>query len=167
MKLRNLLLVPALLVALCLGLVGCVAAQGGSSEQLIRSELPKFPAPAAQLERPELPPPPAPSQYRNVQADSAVRVLARLNAEKDYIKGFRVQVYAGSSEERANSVKGIARGLLLDENVYVRFEDPYFRVKAGDCWDRLEAYRIYVKLKGTFPTALIVPDDKVYIRKLN
>jgi hypothetical protein len=54
------------------------------------------------------------------------------------IAGFRVQLASTRNEEEARAIK---RGALLDfeDNVYLTFDNPYYKVRLGDFISRYEA----------------------------
>lgn len=54
------------------------------------------------------------------------------------ILGFRVQIFASSTEKNASKVADDAR-TTLDENVYVDHIVPYYKVRIGDCLTREDA----------------------------
>ncbi len=52
--------------------------------------------------------------------------------------GYRVQLISTRDGEEARSVKRDAV-LAFEENVYVAFDNPYYKVRIGDCSSRYEA----------------------------
>lgn len=99
------------------------------------------------------------------QNDVSKRLNARLDsmAEKNqklkYAQGYRVLVYSGNSSEEATKARDKVYEILPDANIYTVYKQPTFRVKVGDCFDRLEANSVYIKLKSNFTNALVVPDQ--------
>jgi len=92
----------------------------------------------------------------NLKIDS----LAAKNKRMKFAQGFRVLVYTGNSSEEVKKIKAKLRGILLsDEEIYDEYKQPTFRLKAGDCYTRLEAFYILNKLQKDFPNAIIVPDQ--------
>ncbi len=73
-------------------------------------------------------------------------------------KGYRINLYSGTSREEATIIKKKAE-LIISGDVYIQFRTPNFRVKAGDAINRLEASYLLSQLKNEFPGAVIVPDD--------
>lgn len=92
--------------------------------------------------------------------------LAILNNSVPYY-GYRIMLYTGSDRKKAIFERGRALKLLeeTDTRVYMHYQRPYFKVKAGNFYDRTTAFPTYKKLKAIIPTALLVPDiielDKV------
>jgi hypothetical protein len=91
----------------------------------------------------------------NARVDS----LAVKNKRMKFAQGFRVLVYTGNSREEVKKVRLKLRTLLEEEPVYDEFKQPTFRVKAGDYYNRLDAYYTLSKLQKDFPNAIVVPDQ--------
>ena len=83
--------------------------------------------------------------------------ISRKNQNLRFAEGFRVQVYSGPSREEANMARDKVLDIIPDVDVYPIFRQPVFRVTVGDYTDRLEANSAFVKLRGDFPNAILVP----------
>jgi hypothetical protein len=68
--------------------------------------------------------------------------------ETRYMEGFRVQVMASSTEEGANKEAAQARAMIPEENVYVTYEAPYWKVRVGDCDIRQDAEYLKERLQN-------------------
>jgi hypothetical protein len=79
--------------------------------------------------------------------------------------GFRVQVYVGKDREEASRIKGICLNLEKDEEAYLDYDRPNYRVKVGNFLNREDAKELYKKLKRRFPEAMIVPDQVTVIKQ--
>jgi hypothetical protein len=91
----------------------------------------------------------------NARMDS----LSARNKKMKSAQGFRVLVYTGNNSEEVKKVKLKLRSLLTDDAVYDEYKQPTFRIKAGDCYSRLDAYYVLNKLQKDFPNAIVVPDQ--------
>ena len=60
------------------------------------------------------------------------------NSGPDEVQGYRVQLIATRDEEEARSVRRDAL-LSFDERVYLVYDNPYYKVRVGDCLSRYEA----------------------------
>lgn len=109
-------------------------------------------------------------QTTNVKATAPTNDVTKgLNAKIDSIsqknkkikiaEGFRIMVYTGSSSEEVRKIKEQVKLLLPGETVYDQYRQPTFRVKVGDCFNRIEANNLLVSLQKDFPNAIIVPDQ--------
>lgn len=84
-----------------------------------------------------------------------------VNNEIEYTKGFRIQIYAGSSLELANDAKADFLQSIDDDNcpVYQIWNPPHFRVRVGDFLSRGAAMSKVANIRGIFPDAFIVSDE--------
>lgn len=94
----------------------------------------------------------------NEPLDEFLEKVSERNAESNTYQGFTVQVYTGSSREKANESKNMVYNLLPDASPTISFDPPNYKVKVGEFTDRLEAQPTYTTLKGNFPVVLIVPE---------
>lgn len=102
-------------------------------------------------------------------------ITANLNKILDYkpdeptIKlekpGFRVQVYAGKDRDEAQRIRGMCLNMKFDDQAYLHYDRPNYRVKVGDFLTREDARELYRQLKKRFPEAIIVPDIVTVIKK--
>lgn len=88
------------------------------------------------------------------------KVIVKLNKP-----GFRVQVYAGKDREEASRIKGICLNMKKDEDAYLDYDRPNYRVKVGNFLNREDAKALYKDLKRRFPEAMIVPDQVTVIKQ--
>jgi hypothetical protein len=72
------------------------------------------------------------------------------------IQGYRVQLIATRDEEEARSVKRDAL-ISFDERVYLVYDNPYYKVRIGDCLSRYEADTLQEKaVQKSFVEAWVV-----------
>ncbi|MEJ2004321.1 MAG: SPOR domain-containing protein, partial [Cyclobacteriaceae bacterium] len=76
----------------------------------------------------------------------------------DFVDGYTIQIYTGSSSDDARKLRGKAISLMDDDDVELFYDEPNFKVKVGQYFSRLEAQGDYGKLKEEFPMAIIIPD---------
>jgi Na+-transporting methylmalonyl-CoA/oxaloacetate decarboxylase gamma subunit len=79
----------------------------------------------------------APSSYVEQEVPANVE-------ESDIAPGYRVQIFASSSLEKAEEVAGKARS-LFSERVYVEYSAPLYRVRAGNFTSKEDALRFREK----------------------
>ncbi len=99
--------------------------------------------------------------------NSRLDSIAAKNRKLKYAQGYRVIVYSGNSSEEARQAKEKVYEILPNADIYTVYKQPTFRVKVGDCFDRLEANSLYIKLKKDFSNALVVPDQINIIKEQN
>jgi hypothetical protein len=108
---------------------------------------------AARAEAPE------PTQHVTQDMERLLAQIAQTNERIVTAQGYRVQVYSGNSREEANAIKQRIYNRYPGVNVYISYAQPSFRVKAGDYLQRLDAQKLYARLKNEFPVALIVEEQ--------
>lgn len=96
--------------------------------------------------------------------DEAQSIINGLNSQSkpDYIRGYRVGLYFDNGQDaRANAefVKRKFKNLYPHIKVYVNYENPYFKVAAGDCISQEEAVMLLEEVRPSFPKAFIQRDD--------
>jgi hypothetical protein len=102
-------------------------------------------------------------------------ITKKLNRMLDYVPekvtvkiskpGYRVQVYVGKDRSEASSAKGRALNMQSDEEAYLDYDRPNYRVKVGNFLTREDARELYKHLKRRFPDAMIVPDQVTVIKQ--
>lgn len=98
------------------------------------------------------------------EAAGAVQRAARDHA-RNRLRGYRVCVYIdnGQSGQDARAGAVAARNLLAehfpDVRVRMVYENPYFKVKAGDCLTAEEAIILKGRLSSVFPNAFPIREE--------
>ena len=80
----------------------------------------------------------------------------------DKVDGYRIQVTAFSgnnSRNRAESERSIFKSNFPGISVYLSYSEPYFKLRVGDYFTRMEAYKDLKRIQLTYPNAYIVPDN--------
>lgn len=93
----------------------------------------------------------------NEQVDSVLDSIDALNSMRKYIPGFTIQIYSGTNKEDANNTKK----KMLDElemRTDLLYEQPKWRVKTGKYFTTIEAQKDLVKIRRSFPNAILVPE---------
>lgn len=107
---------------------------------------------------------PMPTNTVNQELENALSAIAERNKQIQYAQGYRIQLYSGNDRAQANQIKDKIYSNYPGTNVYISYVQPSFRVKVGDFTERLEAMKLYAKLKDEFPIALIV-QEQINIQK--
>jgi hypothetical protein len=109
------------------------------------------------------------STFVKVKSDPSVDSLIERNIEANKaangIQGYRVQIFFGSERKAANDAKTKFLQMMPEEEVYLIYQQPYFKVRVGDYRTRLEAEAVYRKLLYDFEKVFIIP-DKINLPKL-
>jgi propanediol dehydratase small subunit len=99
---------------------------------------------------------------QDLRLDSLLNRHIRINKAKGTIEGYRVQIHIASgtnSKKMANDTKAAFLSKYPDIEAYVIYQQPNFKVRAGDFRTRLEAHKLLHNLKRDYPGAFIVKDD--------
>ena len=99
-----------------------------------------------------------PTNHLKAEIDSIIRIKSARNQDLGYLQGFTIQIYSGRSREDANNAKYAVYEILEDEDPFVFYDQPRFRVKVGKYYSRLEAEKSLNLLKTRFRQALILPE---------
>ncbi len=81
------------------------------------------------------------------------------------INGYRIQIaaYSGvNSKSQAEYAKNSFNNLFPYTRAYLIYNEPYFKVRVGNYYSRLQAYKDLETIKLTYPSAYIVPDKISY-----
>lgn len=94
--------------------------------------------------------------------DPGINRLIALHREmiglESMMDGYRVQLFAGSNLGTANKIKSDFTLEYDDEEAYLDWEQPTFRVRVGDFLTKNEAIVFCNELKSKFPGAFVVKD---------
>jgi hypothetical protein len=97
------------------------------------------------------------------QVESSVREGERQrlehNQRQETVPGYRVQIHSGTRREAANSALLDFSEQFPDAKVYLVYEPPYFKVRAGNFYQRLDAQVLYQQIVSKYIGAFIVPDQ--------
>ncbi len=81
------------------------------------------------------------------------------------MNGYRIQIaaYTGvNSKSQAEIARNTFNNLFPYTKAYVIYNEPYFKVRVGNYFTRLQAYKDLEDIKLTYPSAYIVPDKINY-----
>ena len=81
------------------------------------------------------------------------------------ISGYRIQIaaYSGvNSKSQAEYARNSFNSLFPYTRSYLIYNEPYFKVRVGNYYTRLEAYKDLETIRETYPSAYIVPDKINY-----
>ena len=61
------------------------------------------------------------------------------------IEGYRVQVLVTRNSHSADSIRAVLSD-KIDEDVYITYEVPYYKIRVGNCVDRKQAEELQLRL---------------------
>lgn len=82
-----------------------------------------------------------------------------LSAAKMSRPGFRVQLYFGNDRSKALEMRSDFMTSYPSYGAYLIYQQPYFKVRAGDFYTRLEAQGFLKKIQSIYSSAFIVTDE--------
>ena len=100
----------------------------------------------------------------NEKVDFVLDSIDRFNQSRRYVDGYTLQVYAGQKKDDAMNAKQKIMTELPDLNAMMQYVQPKFRVTIGAYISRLEAQRDLMRLKKSFPNAILVPEKVAIVR---
>jgi hypothetical protein len=102
----------------------------------------------------------------NPYLDSLVNRNIEENKSHQTIDGYRIQLFSGSERNNANALRVKFRNEFPNEQSYLIYQQPYFKLRVGDYRNLIEAQQMHLLLQKTYGQILIVP-DKINLPKLN
>jgi len=85
--------------------------------------------------------------------------VVRSAATRVKVRGFRVQIFAGSSRNQAFSEQTRFRGMYKDVDTYITYDEPNYRVKVGDFRSRSEANAFMRELRQYFSNVFVFSES--------
>jgi hypothetical protein len=87
---------------------------------------------------------------------SELNKVAKVDAET--VNGYRVQIFTGENRKEAYSAQAKFQQEFPNIRTYVIYNEPNFKVRAGDFRTRLEAEKLEEELKKWFTGMFIIPE---------
>ena len=78
--------------------------------------------------------------------------------ERNGVEGWRVQLTFKAKRAKIMQIKIDFTKLYPEIPAYLEYEEPYYRVRVGNCKTRLEAVKIKQQIRNNFPSAYLVPE---------
>ncbi|MDB4901895.1 MAG: hypothetical protein JWQ63_1176 [Mucilaginibacter sp.] len=72
--------------------------------------------------------------------------------------GYRVQIFFGSSRQAAYDAQAKINGEYPELHTYITYNEPNFKVRAGDFRTRLEAEKLVKEIATMFTSLFIIPE---------
>lgn len=105
---------------------------------------------------------PSPSFDVTTQLNTVLDSIDRLKSNVNYVDGYTVQVYSGTSSDEAKIARGKVYTILPESSPTLKYDEPNFKVRVGKFYTRLEAQKTYSQLKEKFSSTIIIP-ERIYI----
>lgn len=85
--------------------------------------------------------------------------IDKATAKRVRTRGFRVQIFSGSSRSEAVNVQNAFLRQYSDMGAYLNYEEPNYRVKVGDFRTRAEANEFMRKMQGQYSNVFVFVED--------
>lgn len=96
---------------------------------------------------------------QDIRIDSLISRYTRINAKRNGIAGYRVQISSGIVKDNEAKVRAEFLRRYSDYNAYIEYVQPNYIIKVGDFRTRLKAQQLLDKIKNEFRLAFIVHCD--------
>jgi hypothetical protein len=166
-QLRRPLNIALIAVCACTLLAGCAGGQSAGSQDRTRSQTRRSGlAPLSEYEA-TLNPADYDQEVDTVQKQQTEEHLAQpLDLPRDttsmveqVLQGFRIQIFASSSIDEATAAKAAAAEKFTADSIYIVFDAPVYKVRAGDFVTRYEANQHLTEFNERgYRDAWVVPD---------
>ena len=96
------------------------------------------------------------------QGDAATIVSHNLQVAQKAVNGYRIVIFMSNSQSaRRDAVAAQENFSLLfpQEQSYLSYENPYFKVAVGNCTSQEEAIILLGRLRSSFPKAFIMREN--------
>ena len=94
--------------------------------------------------------------------DAATIVEQNLRQEPKAVNGYRIVIFMSNSQTARRDAVTAQENfttLFSNEQSYLSYENPYFKVAVGNCTSQDEAIILLGRLRHTFPKAFIVRES--------
>ncbi|PRD53809.1 SPOR domain-containing protein [Sphingobacterium gobiense] len=98
-----------------------------------------------------------PSTSRMISLGS--KVVDKKSGKRVKVRGFRVQIFSGSSRSDAYAVQSRFQTSYKDIGSYVSYDEPNYRVKVGDFRSRSEATSFMRELRSQYSNVFVFTED--------
>jgi hypothetical protein len=99
---------------------------------------------------------------RDANLDSLIIKNVEHNKTQNSMDGFRIQLFSGVERNNANALKTKFLKQFPNYPIYLIYQQPYFKLRAGDFRNKLEAQWLFNQLQQEYGEVLIVPDKINY-----
>ncbi len=96
---------------------------------------------------------------KDAWVDDLIKKQKEINLQKQTIPGYRIQIYFGAIRQKALEAKADFASKHPNITTYLSYQQPNFKVRAGDFRTRLEAQKLLKEIQGWYSTSFIVQDD--------
>ncbi len=81
------------------------------------------------------------------------------NQSIENLPGYRIQIYNGNSRDKMNEIQQKFKKNYPEIETYLVYQAPYFKLRAGDFIERIEANKFLVTIRKDYPSAFLVTEE--------
>jgi hypothetical protein len=96
------------------------------------------------------------SQNNDAEMEKILQERRSYNQAYSDFEGFRIQFFNGLSEGQARNAQAKFTNLFPEIPAYLSYNQPEWKVQAGDFKEKLEAHSVLSRIREEFPGALIL-----------
>jgi len=96
------------------------------------------------------------SQNNDVEMEKILQERRSYNQTFSDSEGFRIQFFNGLSEGQARNAQAKFTNLFPEIPTYLSYNQPEWKVQAGDFKEKLEAHSVLLRIREEFPGSLIL-----------
>ena len=96
------------------------------------------------------------------QGDAAAIVEGNLNIAPKAVSGYRIVIFMSNTQTARRDAVATQENfaqLFPQEQSYLTYENPYFKIAVGNCTTQEEAMILLGRLRRTFPKAFIMREN--------
>lgn len=90
---------------------------------------------------------------------TTTKPVIRSAATRVKVRGFRVQIFAGSNRNQAFAEQTRFRSMYKDVDTYITYDEPNYRVKVGDFRSRSSANNLMRELRQYFKNVFVFSES--------
>jgi hypothetical protein len=100
-----------------------------------------------------------PMHHVNDRVRVLMDTVASQNKAIRFAQGYRIMAYHGTDRKTAMDIRRAIIQRVPEQRDYLAYQQPTYRLKIGDYYNRLEAHQTLLLLRDIIPNALIVADQ--------
>jgi hypothetical protein len=100
-----------------------------------------------------------PTNHVNERVNALMDTIASQNKAIKYAQGYRIMAYNGTDRKTAMDIRRAIIQRVPEQRDYLIYQQPSYRLKIGDYFNRVEAQQTMLLLRDIIPNALIVQDQ--------
>jgi hypothetical protein len=91
--------------------------------------------------------------------NAVMDLFIQKNQSIENLPGYRIQIYNGNSRDKMNYLQQKFKIAYPEIETYLVYQAPYFKLRAGDFTERVEANKFLVTIRKDYPSAFLVTEE--------